>query len=368
MSESAPHLSADGWHPQRRIPVLDSLRGVASLAVVVHHVGQAIRGRAEVGLGWDLADWLGAWGVALFFVLSGFCIHLPHARAELEGRSNVDWRSFARRRIWRLLPTHYVALVVAAVAAEWVTSPLLSRATLGNFLAHVAMVHTLSANTIGSINAVFWSIGLEVHFYASYPLYRWLRRRLGFWLAPTLGAVGLATYAGASLHLEGDWRLVGQRLFLTTWWQWALGATLADIYLRGRLERASWAMTHPWAAPLWGAASLALAWVDPVVFHLHVRFWLLPVACAMFLAALVVRRDAAGSGGAVEFLGRMSYSLYLIHPVALALTGAGLSGAPRALTAVAGVAASLASGWVFYQLVEKRFVNAPLPFGGARPG
>ena len=74
---------------------LDPLRGAAALAVVIHHTAQAWRVAAS-GVGTSVSatifGWLGSWGVTLFFVLSGFCIHLPQARAfSLNKHHRVDW-------------------------------------------------------------------------------------------------------------------------------------------------------------------------------------------------------------------------------------------------------------------------------------
>ncbi|MBF6560073.1 MAG: hypothetical protein IVW56_07275 [Candidatus Binataceae bacterium] len=94
---------------------------------------------------------------------------------------------------------------------------------------------------------------------------------------------------------------VGQRLFLVSWWQWSLGAYLADVYASGRprwwtgliLRRGLWA--------LWGAASLAIGCVDPAIHRCHYTFWLLPVLCFLLVGSLIVRAEQfpklpAGSG------------------------------------------------------------------------
>ena len=107
---------------------VDQLRGLAALAVVACHLSVSAYLRAP-NLDGGPWPWLrmilgfGYLGVPLFFVISGFCIHLPYARALAGDREDAalpDWRRFFARRFWRLYPPYLGALVVA-VALWWVT-------------------------------------------------------------------------------------------------------------------------------------------------------------------------------------------------------------------------------------------------------
>ena len=127
-----------------------------------------------------IITWFGTWGVALFFVLSGFCIHLPQARAfSMSPVHKVDWSQFARRRARRLLPTHYAALILSAALGSLAQTKLITAPTAASFVAHVFMVHVWYTPLFYSINGVFWTIAIEVHFYICYPGYLWFRGNLG---------------------------------------------------------------------------------------------------------------------------------------------------------------------------------------------
>jgi peptidoglycan/LPS O-acetylase OafA/YrhL len=348
------------WRVERRIPTLNAVRGIAACAVVVQHSFQQHIGAGSPSPAGAIGLWLGAWGVALFFVLSGFCIHLPQARRIAEGETSVRWGLFVKRRAWRLLPTHYAALAVAAVVGCFTSSALLSRPTVAALLSHVFMVHTLSAATFGSINAVFWSIAVEVHFYATYPILLRLRRTLGILLVPFLLLVGLLTYLLASLSLDDNVRYVGQRIFMVTWWQWALGVALADLYVRGTARHLARVVGFRGAAWAWGLVSLSIGLWDPIVFRLHVRYWALPVLCALLLGALLLRPPRSLLFRWWERIGTFSYSLYLIHPVALALLLLlPLPSLPFVLRLTIDAAAALLIAWVFFVTVERKFSNAP---------
>ncbi len=357
------------WEPQRRIPSLDALRGIAALAVVVHHAALQRFPMVRHGLATPDANvfypvlfWMGTWGVTLFFVLSGFCIHLPQARKEKEGSPFIGWKEFYRRRARRLLPTHYASIALAVLAAYFFPTDLITRATIGTLLAHVFMVHTW-VNTVVfySINAVFWSIAVEVHFYLAYPLLQWARKRLGYGLIAALLGVAFVVYLLGFLRPPGDFRFVVQNLFLVTWWQWGLGVVLADLYVRGTLPSIARFVVFRGSLWVWGGLSLAVAYADPTVAGAHVRFWIFPVICAAVLLSTAMGPARAHRARPLEWLGDFSYSLYLIHPVALAVMIRVLPQGllPGALSGLIDIVVSVAISRVFFYLVERHFLNTP---------
>src|SRR4051812_17766604 len=93
---------------------LDELRGAAILAVFVFHVFCGAYGNSELEWsGWTrnfhaatgvLLMWplsIGKYGVAVFFVISGFCIHLSHAKSKAD-----TFGQFFARRFWRIYPPY----------------------------------------------------------------------------------------------------------------------------------------------------------------------------------------------------------------------------------------------------------------------
>ncbi|MEK7469122.1 MAG: acyltransferase [Planctomycetota bacterium] len=333
------------------------LRALAALAVVVGHSVQQGFGEAIApSLFGRLAWWLGQWGVTLFFVLSGFCIHLPHARRLVaDAEAGVDWRRFLRRRAFRLLPPHYVSMAVAAVAGCFIQTNLIGAPTLRNVAAHVFMLHTFFGPAMYySINGVFWSIAIEVHFYMAYPLYLGMRQLVGTFVVPAvLLAVGLLIYGVSRFAFEGDARFVVQHLFLVTWWQWGLGVLLADLHARG----SSWlspAFRFPGALGLYSVISLVLAWTDVTVLRLHVNAWVLPLVCFFLLGASISRERIRIRF--LEHLGTASYSLYLIHPVALASLVVLRGRLSDAGMAILCIVASVIFALAFFQFVERHFI------------
>src|SRR5437868_13273489 len=125
-------LSIGGGH---RLRGLDALRGLAALYVVAYHaVTQAPRDEWGRLLRWlaMLARVLVHYGytsVFLFFVISGFCIHLHWTKARAAGRAaTIDFIPFWRRRLWRLYPPYLLALALFLAVAALVDGVAYTRA------------------------------------------------------------------------------------------------------------------------------------------------------------------------------------------------------------------------------------------------
>ena len=164
----------------QRLASVDALRGAAALGVVAFHCagrdaalwpGRAgeVAGRL-VTLGWT--------GVMLFFVISGFCIHLGWARGRAAGgEPRVAFLPFWKRRARRLYPPYLAALgLYLAVEVGTGRYPLNGFAVY-DVLMHLLMLHNLDSRTVFSVNGVFWTLAIEEQLYLAYFALLWLRRR-----------------------------------------------------------------------------------------------------------------------------------------------------------------------------------------------
>ena len=351
-----PPIPAD----PRKIANIERLRGVAALAVVVCHIAGHFYGFTRVSPGPEkLFGWLGEVGVALFFVISGFCIRLPEARAlRADGKVQLDVREFLARRFLRIAPPYWLALAGSIAVGALIKTELIDGAhTPTDIAAHVLALHTLLPSTLTGTNGVFWTIGLEVHFYLAYLLFA--NRPARVWTAAALLVLGLAVFGAASrlLPAANPWRIVGQTFFLTSFWQWYLGALIADWFVRRPRAAPAGALWLGRTTAVAGALSLGL--VDPRVMGLHVNGWLLPFGAAAIVALFVLRPARAGADPALieplDALGRASYSLYLFHPIALSLAAFALAGrdVPTWIGATACLALSLLLAAASYGLIER---------------
>lgn len=348
---------------------LDGLRGWAALAVVLFH----LRDRAEPGAELDLLLpdvtgllEYGRLGVAGFFVLSGFVI--AHSlRSSFEG--TIDVPNYLTRRVVRLTPPYYAAIVVALVFAFGAsvqdgTSFAPGGAPFGWGRAAAHLIYAQELFGYVNFNDVYWTLGLELQFYAVLAGLLWLNQRLR--PRSVLPAMYLVNAAFALAWPYGLLTIEGRAtLFMPLWYSFLLGVLIF----------AARAGQIPWAAPVVFAVLLALA---PFV-HAPDGAFARTSALTGALMMAAVGRDRLGtwlSDHLSQFLGRVSYSLYLIHtPILGAVIVAVTKVLPRSigtqfLAAAAGVTVSCLAALVMYRLVEKpamqwsRSLRRPSPATG----
>jgi peptidoglycan/LPS O-acetylase OafA/YrhL len=332
-----------------------------------------------VGTIWRSGNQLGTWGVGIFFVLSGTCIHLPAARRLAEGgHTKLDVRQYFRRRFLRIYPPHALVILLSWLAASWLLlpkgfDPLLSVPTATQLWAHIFMLHTFVPGAYYSINCVLWTIAIETHFYLLYPLILSLRRR--FRMETICGALFLVMLA---LH-AADWALKPPIQGLATYnfpgfiWQWVLGAVVAEQLVRVRPRALSGALV----IPVIGLSALAASALTRVPHGILLLSILGPVSYALVVFLASSMTSAAGVGARIlEWIGLRSYSLYLTHPIALTLVAA--LAAPWLRRPAVILVVALSSVYLlavsYFQAVERRCLSSnlrgslesPLPGVGLR--
>ena len=157
-----------------RLAGADFIRAAACLIVVEHHLSQ--RMSWNVGFGW--MEWfrvfvqLGGFGVAMFFVLSGFLLAQPFWRALDSKAPPPSLRTYAIRRAARILPGFWLALTVTFVLTVTVFGMPLTGELVGRYLAGFFLVadwHWVTFFPV-EINGPLWSISFEVTSYMLLPL------------------------------------------------------------------------------------------------------------------------------------------------------------------------------------------------------
>lgn len=157
-----------------RLAGADFIRAAACMIVLGHHLSQ--RMSWDHDLGW--MEWMrvftqiGGFGVAMFFVLSGYLLAQPFWAALDSGRPMPSLRTYALRRAARILPGFWLALTLTFILALTVfrvgfTPELLFRYLSGVFL--VADWHWMTFFPV-EVNGPLWSISFEVTSYLLLPL------------------------------------------------------------------------------------------------------------------------------------------------------------------------------------------------------
>ncbi|MDO7852005.1 acyltransferase family protein [Hymenobacter convexus] len=300
------------------------LRGAAIMLVFGYHSLLVVFGQYEIydfspsGLWIDFARYapgrivlgltppgLGAQGVTLFLVISGFLIHWGFLKSGATFRPG----EFFSKRFWRIYPPYLVAVAVFGLTlgtgGQW------------SLLTHLTLTHNLFERTFFTINPSFWSLALEAQLYVLYPVFLLLRRWLGGVGKATLAVAALAGLAMA-LEIGGQTRSPTLWLsVLNLWIVWALGAYFGEQFFQGRrvFRRGS--------AHLAGAYGLlTLSALTPVYALLGRALFSLFFICLMdwYLHRPASAASAVGQvlTGLVARVGLYSYSIYLFHQPFLA--------------------------------------------------
>lgn len=314
---------------------LDPLRGIAALWVLLLHYHFSTAFQASASFLHALCKY-GELGVPMFFVISGFCL-TASARSAMKKRESVGQMLF--RRLKRIYPPFWCSiLVVAAIpfaieGLSWIKTgsfvyPSAENPNLGYLdyragdwlrVATLTQAFVTTAPTIGEkfggINAVYWSLAIEVQFYLVVAAALASGKRF----YAVLSAVTLASLPFAFLPA---WYEHG--LFLPWWPMFAFGIGLYVALEKG------WGPSQ-----LLGKHAPVLSWLVVVLAILGFVFsvaagwqWSRATFAGCFAAVLwfaagidrqveafLKPKDArlAWLTGGLVLLGSMSYSIYLIH-------------------------------------------------------
>lgn len=157
-----------------RLTGLDFLRALACLLVFAHHTTQRLNFDALSG-GWKIYYLffnMGAFGVGIFFLLSGFLLSRPYWVAYDSGAPMPSLKTYAIRRAARIMPGYYVALTVTFVLAGVVFGTPFAHDIIQRFVAGLFFVGEFHWLTLfpAEVNGPLWSIGMEVASYVLLPI------------------------------------------------------------------------------------------------------------------------------------------------------------------------------------------------------
>jgi peptidoglycan/LPS O-acetylase OafA/YrhL len=177
-----------------KFEAFDGLRAVAALLVIAYHAS-LFEGLTRAGVLAPLASELKG-GVTVFFVISGFLLYVPYARAIRDGEPLPNWRSYARRRAVRILPGYWVALTILGIAS------LAGAVFTAHWWWYYGLVHIYSPGTLIGGLGVSWSLCVEATFYICLPFF-------ARWMAALVRREGQPNAARSQLAVVGAIGLVG---------------------------------------------------------------------------------------------------------------------------------------------------------------
>ena len=300
-----------------RIAILDGYRALAILLVLFFHY--SIRWAypydpanhfppGAIFNGNGIASY-GGFGVEFFFVISGFVILMTLERC----KSVLD---FAVRRFARLWPSLIACATLTAIAMPFIGFPEW-KVTFPSYLVSITLTppwlvgHFLHQKSVTWVDGAYWSLFVEIRFYALACLCYWLARKnfIRIWVILQMWISALTIVASRSHSLAV---LADQMVFLPYFPYFTMGVCLYKLY-SGGLSR------NP---ALFGAVlsaatvlmSSTLQWniwnnfnpTGNIITNLAIFAFFVLFAARSKLVDIFAWRPFA-------ILGQASYSLYLLH-------------------------------------------------------
>jgi peptidoglycan/LPS O-acetylase OafA/YrhL len=298
---------------KKEIRSLTGIRGVAAVYVVVHHylIGVAMTNPVTTFLAH------GYLAVDLFFILSGFVMALNYAHLFAAGWSLSSYVKFLGRRVARVYPLYLVGTLCGfiLVVLGWL-EPLHFRSILGNLFANIFMVQAWGYGP--SFDGPAWSISSEWAAYLIFPLLlvptlfkKPILSGLSAIFAIAILAL-LSTVPAHSLHnaqpnavldLHDSWAAIPVLRCVVEFTLGLVAYRVANTPFVHRITRKSFVSIAV------AVAALALLMIP----RADLWFVLLMPLLIISLASGDHLPQKLLSSGPVEYLGLLSYSIYLVH-------------------------------------------------------
>jgi peptidoglycan/LPS O-acetylase OafA/YrhL len=363
-----------------RFVAADPIRGLGALAVFVFHCGAytGIQSALFHGFPWTTAGSALTrvledlnFGVYLFFTLSGYLIGRPFIEAFVDGTPFPRIPTYLRNRALRLLPGLLIVFLLSLLAfgtdhASW------QRVLAVPLLIQVYFPTNFSLGTM----AHYWTLDNEVLFYVLLPLLIWpfvrrglragsreRRRRLLVAVLAAIFVVSVVLDAHVAVNDQARHEWFPMIAFAFTP---GLALAVASTWVPERLR------THP----LPRHTGLAMNVAAGAVFLYTSREVLSPgvlsiaglgVASGLLVGAALLREWSsrapyrAFDNRVMQWLGRRSYSFYLLHPIVIVEVVNHLHGGYGVGTFVfdltVGLVCVLLATWLGYRVMEQPFLN-----------
>lgn len=272
-------------------PYIRSLDGVRAASILLVLAAHTLPLNPIVGGTNEMA---GKWGMALFFCLSGYLITSMLYRKQ-------EIFPFLIKRVLRIVPAMWLYIAILAVVLG---------IPLSDFWANILFVANYFPANVQLVFSHLWSLCVEMQFYVAVALVVLIGGRRALWLIPpaALLVTGLRVEAGAyadiATHLRVDEILSGGCL------------ALVNAHWGDRLRAALRPAAVGWAAVLGTGLLLALSSHDDWGGDLN---YVRPYFAALFVGS-VIFCDLAAVRAVFEnrvavYIGKISYALYIYHPL-----------------------------------------------------
>jgi peptidoglycan/LPS O-acetylase OafA/YrhL len=383
---------------------LDSLRALAAIYVVIHHA--VLHYYPSIN---DLSTYAltpcqailfqflkhGYYAVDLFIILSGFSLMLSAIRNDYTLKGGAF--KFIKRRIYRILPPYYSALIISALliwffignktGTQWdVAVPLMQI----DMIRHIFLIHDFYYSSFPKINDVMWSVAAEFRIYLFFPLILFLWKKYNA-VATILASVIIALVSSITLIYLNKWNIdinftgpgVSPYIILFTMGMIAAELSYSNHHKTLRIKNLYQKLSYTTKilAPFIVVALFALAKIalkngpsrENVFIIKDIMDILIGILFAFILFNLSLIQSSNPQSGVLKLLlwkplawiGTFSYSLYLIHSPILQLISTYLLSRVNSsistksyLLIVIGTSLAIIISYFFHLLFERPFFKS----------
>ena len=374
-----------------RLRGIDALRGIAALGVVFYHAVEQGKNVLPNNL-FDypirliqFASSFGYIGVFLFFVISGFCIHLQWAKSKAAGiEPEIRFGPFWKRRIRRLYPPYVIALLFYLLLTAWTIGLDVTHFLFYDIGMHLLMLHNLDPNTCYTINGVFWTLAIEEQLYLAYFLLLFLRVRWGWGVTIAVCLLARLAWMGLShvVWLKTGVGIPVPESAAVHWFTWALGAIGVEVMF-GLINLRGWSRDLRLATVLIIGASALSSYLPAIQkdtllhdfgwFVMHplwgLGFFIVVNRMVLSEESWLRRAKLPSLVSLFATMGIFSYSIYLTHELVIMQSWRWTNHTWLQVQNVflITVPATILFAWVFFWFCEKPFMVRRAPSAPVEP-
>ena len=308
-------------------PGLNGVRFIAALLVIIDHT-ELFKSYLGMPTLWEnsYSAYLGAFGVSIFFVLSGFLITYLLLEEQTEGPIQI--KHFYIRRILRIWPLYYLIIILGFFVVPYIDFLQVPNYTseMGNYLRQFLLFAGLAANvafvyfpTVAFAN-ILWSVAVEEQFYLFWPHVVKFKRMLLWIMLLLLGGYLILKFCAGSIDRSFELLVIRTRfsamiigglgaylvfhqksIIQLLYHRWVQGGLLILFFLMlaDRIDYSS------------------LAWIQDELISL--------VVCGLIINIATNRKSLLNLENPVfSYFGKLSYGLYVYHLFAVVLVLKGL--------------------------------------------
>ncbi|HEY9047668.1 MAG TPA: acyltransferase [Ohtaekwangia sp.] len=295
---------------------LNGLRAISAIAVVVSHTTLSLKefnldpflfGVSQEGKPQGLS--LAGYGVSIFFVLSGFLItFLLQTEKDIQ---DINIKNFYTRRILRIWPLYYlyiglyiVTMLIYGICIDW--------QTLLYYILPAANIPFITGGSTVGLLSHYWSLGVEEQFYLFWP---WLNKKATMLLSLAITLIIILISAKTVLHLFYPNSIWEVSIHITRFHCMLIGAAGALLYknkntlflalVNNKLTQSvCWVIIFLVAINKYHIASF----IDNEIISV--------VALCLIIGQIEIKNRMVNlEVGLLDFLGRISFGIYVLHPL-----------------------------------------------------